>query len=292
MLLRDMFDNVIVGVDGHEAGRDALALATRLISPRGQLTLAHVQVVKLKPAPDSGTYSLAVDRLPAWQRLRSLRDESERAAHVLCVEAGSVVTGLHELAARHGADLLVIGATRRDDYERVFLGNDTRTLLEHAPCPVAVAPAGYATRAPRLQRIGAAYDGSPESEQALALARLLAHELAGELAAFEAVPEPVDVQDAWDPQPEIDAGVAEARGRIAALGDVEAHAASSEDDEHVPEVLSRYGASVDLLVIGSHTYRPIDHLVSGSTAQRLADGAPCPILVLSRSTQSRSTQSV
>lgn len=285
MLRSDMFDNVIVGVHGQEAGRDALALATRLTSPHGQITLAYVQVVTLKPAPDSGARSLAMDRLPAWQLLRSMRDESERAAQVLCVEAGSVVSGLHELAARHGGDLLVIGASRRDDYERIFIGDDTRALLENAPCPVAVAPIGYATRPPLLKRIGAAYDGSPESEQALALARLLAQELAGELAAFEVVPEPVKVHDPWDPRPEIDAGVAEARGRIAALGDVEAHAATSEDDEHVPEVLAQYGASVDLLVIGSHTYRPIDHLMSGSTAQRLADSAPCPILVLSRVTQ-------
>jgi nucleotide-binding universal stress UspA family protein len=285
MLRSDMFDNVIVGVDGQEAGRDALALATRLTSPHGQITLAYVQVVTLKPAPDSGASSLAMDRLPAWQRLRSLQDESERAAHVRCVEAGSVVIGLHELAARHGGDLLVIGASRRDDYERIFLGDDTRAVLENAPCPVAVAPIGYATRPPRLKTIGIAYDGSPESEQALALARKLARDVGGELSAFEAVPEPVDVHDPWDPQAEIDAGVADARGRIAALGDVEPHAASSQDDEHVPEALARYGASVDLLVIGSHEYRPIDHLASGSTAQRLADSAPCPILVLARITQ-------
>jgi nucleotide-binding universal stress UspA family protein len=33
-------------------------------------------------------------------------------------------------------------------------------------------------------------------------------------------------------------------------------------------------------VLGSHRYRPVDHLLSGSTAQRLADDAPCPLLVL------------
>jgi nucleotide-binding universal stress UspA family protein len=280
MLRSDMFDNVIVGVDGDEVGRDALALATRLASPHGQITLACVQVVALKPAPDSGALSLAMDRLPAWQRLLSLRDESERAVHVLCVEAGSVVVGLHEVAARHGGDLLVIGASRRDDYERIFLGDDTRAVLENAPCPVAVAPSGYATRPPLLKTIGAAYNGSPESEQALALARILARELGGELSALEVVREPLDVQDPWDPQAEIDAGVAEARERIAALGDAEPHAATSEDDDHVPEVLARYGASVDLLVIGSHKYRPTDDLLFGSKAQRLADSAPCPLLVL------------
>ncbi len=60
-------------------------------------------------------------------------------------------------------------------------------------------------------------------------------------------------------------------------GDVEPHVVSSDD---AAEALARYGASVDLLVLGSHRYRPIDHLLSGSTAQRLADDAPCPLLVL------------
>ena len=105
---------------------------------------------------------------------------------------------------------------------------------------------------------------------------MLARERGAELSAFQAVPEPY-VHSIVNPQPEIEAGLAEARKRIAELGDVEPHVVSSDD---AAEALARYGASVDLLVLGSHRYRPIDHLLSGSTAQRLADDAPCPLLVL------------
>jgi nucleotide-binding universal stress UspA family protein len=42
-----------------------------------------------------------------------------------------------------------------------------------------------------------------------------------------------------------------------------------------------------MLVLGSHKYRPIDRLLSGSTAQRLAGTAPCPLLVLSRNDRPR-----
>ena len=48
------------------------------------------------------------------------------------------------------------------------------------------------------------------------------------------------------------------------------------------EALARYAESVDLLVLGSHAYRPTDSLLAGSTAQRLAVQAPCPLLVLAR----------
>jgi nucleotide-binding universal stress UspA family protein len=271
-----MFDNVIVGVDGPEGGRDALWLAQQIASGHSQLTLAHVEVVTPKPGPTSGAMSQAEKNLHAMQRLTLLRDEAHVDAHLLCVEAASVAAGLQELVARHQADVLVIGASRRDDYERTFVGDDVHAVLANAPCPVAIAPRGHASRAPAFRKIGAAYDGSPESEQALALARVLARERGAELSAFQAVSEPY-VHSLVNPQPEIEAGLAEARTRIAELGDVEPHAASSDD---AAEALARYGASVDLLVLGSHRYRPVDHLLSGSTAQRLADDAPCPLLVL------------
>jgi nucleotide-binding universal stress UspA family protein len=149
-------------------------------------------------------------------------------------------------------------------------------VLEDAPCTVAVAPAGYSTRPPVWREIGVAYDGTPGSEQALAVARGLARERAAKLSAFTAVPVPLRVHDAWNAQRELDEEAENARRRIAELDDVEGRAGSGD----AAEELARYAASVDLLVIGSHKYRPIDRLMSGSTAQRVADGATSPLLVL------------
>lgn len=277
MLRSDMFENVIVGADGLHAGRDALGLAKRLASSHAQLTLAYVEVVPREPWPPSGAVTEAAHARRALRRLAGLRDESHVDAHLVFVEAGSVAAGLHELAVRREADLLVLATSRRDELLRPYVGDETRAVLENAPCPVAVAPIEYATRPAQFEKIGAAYDGSPESEQALALARALARERGAELSAFQAVPEPGYVHSLVYPQPEIEAGLAGARKRISELGDVEPHVVSSDD---TAEALTRYGASVDLLVVGSHRYQPIDHLLSGSTAQRLADDAPCPLLVL------------
>ena len=44
--------------------------------------------------------------------------------------------------------------------------------------------------------------------------------------------------------------------------------------------LARYSDSVELLVVGARKYRPIDHLLDGSTSQRLAGRASSPLLVL------------
>jgi nucleotide-binding universal stress UspA family protein len=273
---REMFNDVIVGVGDYEAGRDALALAKELAARERPLTLAYVEVLMHRPDPDSGAVWQEADRRRALELLASLRDEFRVDAEPLCVEARSVAQGLRALVAGEDADLLVIGASRRDEYERVYVGDDTRDMLKDPPCPVAVAPLGYATRRPVSGKIGVAYDGSPEGEQALVMARDLARERGTGLSAFQAVPMPLSSHDPWNSRQELAEDVEEARERIVRLGGVEAHAASGD----AVEGLAQYGASVDLLVVGSHKHGLIDELMSGSTAQRLADNAPCPLLVL------------
>lgn len=271
-----MFDNVVVGVDDPEAGRDALELAKQLVSGGGELLLVYVEVVMLAPDPSVDPDWQTTERRRALQRLQPLGREASVTAGLLAVQAGSVAAGLHEAVKRHG-DLLVIGASRRDEFERVFVGeDDTRKVLEDPPSPVAVAPARYAMDRPELKRIGVAYDGSLGSERALAVARRLARERRAELSAFEVIREPVHAHDPRAGQAEFDEDVAEARHRVAALGDLEAHAASGEPAEE----LARYAASVDLLVLGPHERRPLDRLSLGSTAQRLAEGPACPLLVV------------
>jgi nucleotide-binding universal stress UspA family protein len=270
-----MFDNVVVGVDDPYAGRDTLELAKRLVSSDGSMLLVFVEVVMPPPFTDTGPERQAADRRRALERLASLRDHAHVDAELLAVQAGSVASGLHEAVSRHG-DLLVIGASRHDELERVFVGDDTRQVLEKSPSAVAVAPRGYAARPPALNTIGVAYNGSPASEEALAVASELAREHDAELSAFEAVPEPIYVHDPRSGQWELEERLAKAYKRLDELGDVKPRVASGD----AAQALARYAASVDLLVLGSHEHRPIDRFTGGSTSQRLADSAPCPLLVL------------
>jgi nucleotide-binding universal stress UspA family protein len=130
------------------------------------------------------------------------------------------------------------------------------------------------------------YDGSPESEHAVAVARDLAAQCGAKLSAFEAVslptytflggPAPID--DA------LEGLVDDARKRIDALGGVEPHAAYG----HPAEELGVYSASLDLIV-GSRGYGPIGRLIHGSTSQQLAHSARCPLLVLTRAARETET---
>lgn len=275
-----MFHHVIVGVDEHAGGRDAITLAKNLVVTGGELTLAHVH--RGDPGFMRGT-SVAFEEAEQQRSLALLeaaRDEAGVEAGRICIGSSSVGRGLHELAERQRADLLVIGSCRRGLLGRVFVGDDTREELNAAPCAVAVAPAGYAHQ-PRLSReIGLGYNHSPDSERALAVARALAAVRGAKLSAFEAVAIPAYMfsSDAGAVAESIPSYVDQARDRIAALGGVELHAAYGM----VAEELALYSASLDLLVVGSRGYGPIGRLVHGSTSQKLARAARCPLLVLTR----------
>ena len=132
-----------------------------------------------------------------------------------------------------------------------------------------------------MREIGVGYNGSPESERALELARRLAAGAGAKLSAFEAVALSRSRFEArlFRLSDAVDALVKEARDRLTALGGVEAHAAYGD----AAEELALYSASLDLLIVGSRGYGPVGRLIHGSTSRRLTHMARCPLLVLPRS---------
>jgi len=277
-----MFRNVLVGVGDHDDGRDAIALAQMLLGRDGELTLAHVYHEEpLGPYRWTDT-NVGEDREHARELLERAAREAGLQAHIRWRGDTSVGRGLHEIAEIIDADLLVVGSSRRGLLGRAALGHDTRAALNGAPCAIAIAPVGHGSEPPApIREIGVGYDGSPESEHAVGVARGLAEELGSKLSAFQAVSIPAYIYIGAPDRVEasaIDRVVAMARERIAALGGVEPHAAYGD----AVEELTLYSASLDLLVVGSRSYGPLGRLVHGSTAQQLAGTARCPLLVLTR----------
>ncbi len=277
-----MFNNVIVGVDGQDGGRDAIALAQKLMAEGGDLALAHVHQGETMLMGSSKRGNEASERERSLELLSAAREQAGVEADRICISSASVGQGLHELAEREHADVLVIGSCRRGLIGRVLVNDDTRDALNGAPCAAAVAPAGYSQRAAVVRQIGVGYNASPESQHAFAVARALAVERGARLSAFEAISLPAYFFSApGAPVIEtIDAYVDEARERIAALGDVEPHAAYGA----AAEELTVYSASLGMLFVGSRGYGPVGRLVHGSTSRQLARAARCPLIVLTRAT--------
>ncbi len=276
-----MFKNVLVGVDGRPSGRDAIALASRLMDPSGKLTLAHAHGGELHPSHLISPGLVREERAASKELL-----EQERAAAGVDAELVSIVAlgagaALHMQAEDQKADLLVVGSSSRGAVGRAMLGDDTRGALNGAPCAVAIAANGYAQQSAPIARIGVAYNGSQESRAALDVARKLAAQTNASLHARQVVAitsyaySGIVVPDLAG---EIEELVKEANQELKKLAGVEGRAVYGLTGEE----LAAFGDEVDILLVGSRGYGPVRRLVVGSTSDYLERHARCPLIVLPR----------
>jgi len=277
-----MFNNVLVGVEGGPHGRDAIALASRLLETGGKLTLVNVFAGSSRPIDAVTPGMVAEDRARARGLLELERAGAAVEAELLAVDAMTPGEGLHLAAERQEADLLVVGSCRRGPFKRVVLGDDTRASLNGAPCAVAVAPSGYSQHASDFATIGVAYDGSQESVAALERAKDLAAPTHAAIRALQVVS--VSYYEYMGMMAPAGGGIDEmvkaADAQMKALPGVEGRA----EYGLVGEELAAFSGEVDILVVGSRNYGPARRLMVGSTSNHLQRHARGPLLVLPRGT--------
>jgi nucleotide-binding universal stress UspA family protein len=285
-LAHPLFKTVVVGVDGRDGGRDALRLAEQLTEAGGgDLVAVRIFAYHHRPhvagAPaveqEGGAARAALEHELSAMGVGRIRTEA--------VGDTSPARALHRIAERERADLLVVGSTHRGAVGRVLAGDVTLGSLHGSPCPVAVAPSGFAARdsAP-LARIGVGFDGASESRQALALAAALAATGGARLELVCAVP-PLLPLFAEAPYPE--GGFGEYRlegeelvGRT--LDGLDVDAVGEAVVGNALESLVTLSQRVDLVVVGSRGWGPVRRILLGSTSARLVREAACPVLVVPR----------
>ena len=282
-----MFKTIIVGVDGRQGGRDALALAAAL----QRVFASDIVAVHAFPLDyylgrgAAGEYEQVVhDRA-----VTVARDELERAAvsaHPFVVADGSPGRALHSAATAHDADLIVVGSAHRGPVGRVLAGDVTAGTLHGAPCPVLIAPRGHGEHGGELSTIGVGFDGSPESRAALELAHRIAEAVGARLRVICVVVPPDSGGPSQDWAEHAHKRRAQAEERLAAaLADLGEIASGALPVGNPARELSDAAHDLDLLVTGSRGYGPVRRLMLGSTSSKLVHEAPCPVLVLTRGEQ-------
>jgi nucleotide-binding universal stress UspA family protein len=203
---------------------------------------------------------------------------------------------VHAAAARHAAAdkrdvaAIVLGSSHRGPVGRVCPGRVARRLISDAPCPIVVAPAGFAARQPLgLAPIGVAFDGSPEALHALRTAARLARPGRDPLVVlavhqrfafgYQAVAADrafvsVNQQLRSDLADRLNAEVAEL-----AMGD---QATTSLREGDPATVLADESERLGLLVVGSRGYGPVASALFGGAACRLLRRSACPVMVVAR----------
>lgn len=280
-----MYRSIMVGYDGSEHAKDALAFARRICEAEGaKLIVAHVVPWDPWAAVDARPTHAADD---LRREVVSIVEEWSAESHE--VRSNSPAHGLSDLAEELGVDLVVVGSSHRGPMGRAFAGSVGRGLLHGAPCAIAVAPSRYRYTG-RLDRIGVAMDGGPEARHALEAAIELADRVEADIRVM-AVADPVGYSNAWG-----FGYVVDYEAICAQYDEVLADAVAAVPDAHHPEsaILRGHAATAiahacedtDVLFVGSRAYGPVRRVLLGSVSSELVDSVPCAVLVTPRGSES------
>jgi nucleotide-binding universal stress UspA family protein len=268
--------------------RLGMALARLLDAP---VVLATAYPVDLAIENLYPEYAVGLGRA-ADRAVELLARSAREPAIVLTTTAvptgGSPARALHELAEREGAQLLVIGSSERGPVGRVSPTAVTDRLLHGAPCPVAVAPAGFAVKdAERPQLIGVAFTDTPDGRAALAFSGALATRTSARLRVFSVAEPPsplvAGTVDALALDYERQAHLERAKTALERASDELSHLPSVSCEllsGHAPEALAAVSGELDLLVCGSRGYGPVRTVLLGGTSHVLVRTAACPVVVV------------
>ena len=290
----------IAAHDGTERGADAVALARALARPHsGPVRMVHVCRAR-EPWDILGDPAQDPTRVER-ARVSSLEEHVRLPGDPLPLNltARSVAHGLQEAAEREPAAVVVLASSPGGDAGRTFPGATAQRLMHGAPCPVAVAPDGYASRdMSEIQVIGVAVDVDPESWEAVHHAIELARGFDAHVRVMTAV-DPVAEASALA-VPELVEDVREAtiaRGeeflrdvRAQMPGDVVVETELCEGPQGAA-VVAACDEDVDLLVCGSRSYGPNHVVLLGTTTSYLVAHSSCPVLVMPRGAAERTPAS-
>jgi nucleotide-binding universal stress UspA family protein len=305
----DPFARVLVGYVPTEQGADARALGVDLAAAWGAdlLVVSVVAAVWIEHIGEQTGPAVvhSGERERAASALKEAAAELADVGGIGHVErrleaSSSPARGLHDTAVSEQADVIVVGSSHHGPLGRVLLGSVGERLLSGAPCAVAVAPRGHATRESRaIGLIGVAFDGSREAHAALRTAHDLAARTGASLRALMVIEPPAAIPGQFVPLPGLEplvtieradalqrqeqAATSALDAAVYALGDgvaVEQQVLFGSDP--AATILDIAGADVDLLVLGSRAYGPMRRALVGSVSREIVRHAPCPVLVTPR----------
>lgn len=279
-----MFDKIVVGYDGSDQARDALALGRLIADPTGGELIAASVWESVSQLP-----RIAFGRWQEYAREQTGRTAAEAGGDTRpeVIESTSAARGLHELAERENADLIVVGSSHLGRAGRALAGTVGVSLLHGSPCPVAVAPAGFRDLSgTEIRVIGVGYDGQPEADVALGGAIELARATGASLRILTVARPPASgfegkgyIQQGREElaaavkeemQQVLDRGIATVPPDVEATGSLITDSQDPDDED------------IDLMALGSRGYGPARRVLLGSNSARLLTAAPCPAIVFPR----------
>ena len=287
-------DSILVAYDFSPDAEAALRAAISLArTSKGKVHLLHscgLPIGTMLPydaaIPIDVTDSI---RTAALERIEAVRSDAAKHGVPVTAEVTTMfpVEAVLAAAEKQGADLIVAGTRGLTGLKHAVLGSVAERIVRLAPCPVLTVRRDASGDAPK--RVVLATDFSEPGDRALRMGAELAKQLGAQVHvvhAFDIPLEPVTRYGVTIPSDIIPLGRKEARRRLDAAAEsvraagvaVEAHLAEAPAADAIAEVAKRVTA--DLVIVGTHGYTGLRHLLLGSVAERTLRLAPCPVLVV------------
>jgi nucleotide-binding universal stress UspA family protein len=289
---------IIAGFSFSRQGSAPLNLAAQLARTTGQKVIAAVVVERALPVgvdPIEDEYRGYLASQAAASLKRIVEQMPEDLDVVVAVHhSTSIPTGLMELVAQHGADLVVVGSSSSGLLGRVALGSVTSRLVHTSEVPVAVAPRGYPSSPVAIERLTVAYGGDANAVGLIATSADLAKQWKARLriASFTVRPftmfggsiersaeELVVAQWTHKTTGAVVKQLDDARATVE-LPDVDVVVGSgTEWRDAVDDIAWEPG---DMLLLGSGAAGPLQQVFLGTVASKILRHASVPAMILPR----------
>lgn len=223
------------------------------------------------------TYSVINETLPASLRayLEAVQAQLDGVPSRISLRQGGAAQEILAASEESDSQLVVMASHGRRGLDRWLLGGVTTKVVRRSSRPVLVIPAGLSE--PRLDSVLVAVDGSECSLRAFEQAKELARRTGAELILYQAV------RMSWtgaDPDP----GMQEAQNFLEDLAqqcEGVATRVRPYPTDSSPYIVERAEElKADLIVMGSHGRKGLQHLLMGSVAEHVVHHARCPVMVV------------
>ena len=239
--------------------------------------------------PDPGAIHQRLERLADSEMARLLERQGATEARIRQVKSRGISAAptILEYADEWDADLIVMGTEGRRGPSHLLLGSVAEEVVGHAGCPVLTVRGGDgAEPLSAIDRILVPVDLSEQAARSLRVAGALAKRFGAEIEALHVV-EDVVFPAYFGPTVDV---TAELLDRASAALDEFVDAAVGSDPVkrsvvtgqraslEILRVAERNGS--DLVVLPSHGMSEPGEYLFGSTAKRVVQHSPVPVLVL------------
>jgi nucleotide-binding universal stress UspA family protein len=290
-------DVVFCAIDFSDTAALALTYATRL-ARRHDAAMVLGHIVESLPIVPYPTLELPPDGGLELRRWATERLEKEAATIRetgldinVVFDDGRPGPKLIEMAESAGASLFVIGTHGLSGIEHLILGSTAEYILRRSSCPVLIIHPDDGPPRSEIDTVVIPTDLSPDAgEAAMDFAKLADRDPRSRaiLAFVDATPpylQPFrhEILAKWN-QPdrerdEIESKMEPMCEKLRAAGfEVETAVLDGDPARAIARLASKENA--DMILMSTHGRSALTNLLSGRTAQRIVQHAPCPVLTL------------